>query len=70
MQLQERRLPIKNKMLNSLLSEFAEECSNVLLLINQLQLSEITPKQKAQILAELLASSIHLQVHCGEEFQD
>jgi hypothetical protein len=25
---------------------------------------------KAQILAELLASTIHLQVHCGKDFQD
>lgn len=70
MQLQERTLPITNKTLNKLLSEFSEECSKVSILINQLQLPEITSRQKAQILAELLTSAIHLQVHCGEDFQD
>ncbi len=70
MQLKETILPIKNKTLNHLLSELSEECNNVTILINQLQLSEITEKQKAQILAELLTATIHLQVHCGESFQD
>ncbi len=70
MQLKDRSLPITNNTLDTLLSEFSEECSQVNRLINQLQLSDITPKQKAQILAELLASAIHLQVHCGEDFQD
>ncbi len=70
MQLTERILPIKNTTLNTLLSEFSEECNNVTILINQLQLPDITPKQKAQILAELLTATIHLQVHCGEAFQD
>ncbi|WP_107666855.1 hypothetical protein [Cyanothece sp. BG0011] len=63
-------LPINNTILNTLLSEFSEECNNVTILINQLQLPDITPKQKAQILAELLTATIHLQVHCGETFQD
>ncbi len=31
-------LPIKNTTLNTLLSEFLEECHNVTVLINQLQL--------------------------------
>ena len=38
-------------------------------IINQLQLPDITSKQKAQILAELLTATIHLQVHCGEAVQ-
>ncbi|MGB5594067.1 MAG: hypothetical protein WBM62_08570 [Crocosphaera sp.] len=70
MQLTEIILPIKNTTLNTLLSEFSEECNNVTILINQLQLPDITPKQKAQILAELLTATIHLQVHCGEGFQN
>ena len=70
MQLKETILPIKNNTLNHLLSELSEECNNINILINQLQLSEITEKQKAQILAELLTATIHLQVHCGENFQD
>ena len=70
MQLKETILPIKNNTLNYLLSELSEECNNVNTLINQLQLSDITEKQKAQILAEILTATIHLQVHCGESFQD
>lgn len=70
MQLKEPILPIQNQTLSNLLSEFSEECSNVSILIHQLQLPEITSRQKAKILAELLTSAIHLQVHCGEDFQD
>ena len=70
MQLTEHILPIKHTTLNTLLSEFFEESNNVKIFINQLQLTELTPKQKAQILAELLTATIHLQVHCGEDFQD
>ncbi|CCQ51152.1 MULTISPECIES: hypothetical protein [Crocosphaera] len=47
MQLTEHILPIKNTTLNTLLSELSEECNNVNILINQLQLLDITPKQKA-----------------------
>ncbi|GBF80533.1 hypothetical protein [Aphanothece sacrum] len=70
MQLRERNLSISNSTLNYLLLELSEECSNVTTLINQLQLPELSPKQKAQILAELMTSAIHLQIHCGENFQD
>ncbi|MDJ0578825.1 type II toxin-antitoxin system HicB family antitoxin [Crocosphaera sp.] len=63
-------LPINNNTLNNLLSEISQECNNVNVLINQLQLSDITEKQKAQILAEILTATIHLQVHCDESFQD
>ena len=44
MQLKEPILPIKNTTLNHLLSELSQECSNVTILINQLQLSDITEK--------------------------
>ncbi len=70
MQVKDSILPIKNNTLNHLLSELSEECNHVNTLINQLQLSDITEKQKAQILAELLTATIHLQIHCGESFQD
>ncbi|MEG3439280.1 hypothetical protein V0288_19295 [Pannus brasiliensis CCIBt3594] len=70
MQLKEHTLPIQNKTLSNLLSEFSEECSNVNIFINQLQLPDITSRQKARILAELLTSAIHLQVHRGEDFQE
>lgn len=61
---------IDHATLDYLLSDLSEEYSNVTILINQLQLSELPPKQKAQILAELMTAAIHLQVHCGQEFQD
>lgn len=59
-----------NSTLNQLINELAEECQNVISLINQLQLSDLTNKQKVEILAELLASTIHLQSHCDRDFQD
>lgn len=70
MQLQERQLPINNATLNRQLWELSQECGNVTTLINQLQLPDLNPKQKAKILAELITATIHLQVHCGQNFQD
>jgi hypothetical protein len=70
MQLREKVLPIQNPTLHHLVAELSEECNNVNLFINQLQLSDITSKQRAQILAELLTAAIHLQFHCGEDFQE
>ncbi len=70
MKLQERQLPISNITLNRQLWELSQECTNVTTLINQLQLPDLNPKQKAQILAELMSATIHLQVHCGEDFQE
>nr|WP_318734927.1 hypothetical protein [Roseofilum sp. Belize Diploria] len=49
--------------------ELQEECQNVLSLINQLQLSELSDRQKGQILSELLVASIHLHSHCDEDWQ-
>jgi hypothetical protein len=70
MQLQEQQLPINSTTLKRQLWELSQECGNVTTLINQLQLAEISPKQKAQILAELITATIHLQVHCGQDFQN
>jgi hypothetical protein len=39
-------------------------------LINQLQLSELSYRQKGQILSELLVASIHLHSHCDEDWQN
>ena len=50
--------------------ELQEECQNVLSLINQLQLSELSDRQKAQILSELLVASLHLHSHCDEDWQN
>lgn len=70
MQLTDRKISLKNSTLNTLIMELKEECQNVISLINQLQLSDLTDKQKGQILSELLVSSIHLNSHCDEEWQN
>ena len=40
-----------------------------LILIHQLQLPDLSDRQKAEIIAEFLSAVIHLNVHCGEDFQ-
>jgi hypothetical protein len=69
MQLTDRPIPLANSTLNTLIQELGVECSYVLSLISQLQLPNLQPEQKADVLAELLAATIHLNTHCDEEFQ-
>lgn len=70
MQTRERSLPITNAVLNVLLRELGEECQVVIARLSQLQSPHLTDQQKAEILAELLASTIYLNTHCNEELQD
>ena len=70
MQLETRALAIQDKTLTVLIRELRDECDRVLELIHQLQLPELQDGQKADILAELIASAVHLNSHCGEDFQD
>jgi hypothetical protein len=42
---------------------------NVTALIHQLQLPHLSARQQSEILAELLAATIHLNTHCGDDFQ-
>ncbi|MEM9817640.1 MAG: hypothetical protein AAF827_14725 [Cyanobacteria bacterium P01_D01_bin.6] len=70
MQLRERSLPINNDTLNTLMQELGDECSRVLELMHQLQVSNLQDEQKADILAEILASVIHLHTHCDEDLQE
>jgi len=71
MQLRETiEIPISNSTLNQLIIELREECQNVITLTNQLQLAHLSENQKVEILAELLAATIHLQTHCDEDLQD
>jgi hypothetical protein len=42
----------------------------VLELIHQLQLPELQDSQKVDILADLIASAVHLSTHCSEDLQD
>ena len=69
MQQQERSLPINNATLQTLMPELGEECSRVLELMHQLQVTNLQDDQKADILADVLASAIHLQTHCDEDLQ-
>ncbi|NES22515.1 MAG: hypothetical protein F6K41_27250 [Symploca sp. SIO3E6] len=64
-----RSLPIANPTLSKLITELGSECENVTALIYQLQSPHLSERQQAEILAELLAATIHLNVHCDEEFQ-
>ncbi len=70
MQLITKKINTQNSTLNQLIIELKEECQNVLSLINQLQLSELSDRQKGQILSELLVASIHLHSHCDEDWQN
>jgi hypothetical protein len=70
MQLTTRALAVQDKTLKVLIRELGDECGRVLELINQLQLPELQDSQKADILAELIASAIHLSSHCAEDFQN
>ena len=70
MQLTDKKINIKNSTLNTLITELEEECQNVISLINQLQLSDLSDSQKGEILANLLVSSIHLHSRCDEDWQN
>lgn len=70
MQLTTRKININSSTLNTLIIELKEECQNVLSLINQLEWSNLTNNQKGDILAELLASTIHLNCHCDKDLQE
>ena len=69
MQLGSRSLAIQDETLRVLIRELGDECGRVLELIHQLQLPGLQDGQKAEILAELSASTIHLHTHCDDELQ-
>ena len=69
MQVSERTISVTNSTLSTLIDELGTECQNVITLIHQLQLPNLSDRQKAEILAELMSAAIHLNVHCGEDFQ-
>ncbi len=69
MQIRDRVLPVASPTLSTLITELGSECQNVTALIHQLQSPHLSARQQADILAELLAAAIHLNVHCGEDFQ-
>jgi hypothetical protein len=70
MQTRDRPLAIANPTLQTLMVELGDECQTVLVLLNQLQLPDLSPEQQSNILADLLAASIHLHTHCDTDFQN
>ena len=70
MQLKDKKIATDNPTLNRLLVELGEECQNIITLVNQFQLADLSNKQKVEILAEFLASTIHLHSHCDENLQN
>ncbi|OKH16954.1 hypothetical protein [[Limnothrix rosea] IAM M-220] len=70
MQLVTKTLNIQNETLNTLLSELQEECQNVISLTHQLQLQDLSDRQRGEILSQLLVSTIHLNTHCDQDLQD
>ena len=70
MQLGSRQIAIQNETLRALIRELGDECNRVLELVHQLQLPDLQDGQKADILAELNASTIHLHTHCDEDLQE
>ena len=70
MKLANQKISSENSTLNQLLLELQDECQNVLSLVNQLQLSELSDRQKGKIFSELLVASIHLHSHCDEDWQN
>jgi hypothetical protein len=69
MQVSDRTISVTNSTLSTLIDELGTECQNVITLIHQLQLPYLSDRQKAEILAEFLSAAIHLNLHCGEDFQ-
>jgi hypothetical protein len=70
MQIAKKLINIQNKTLNTLLVELKDECQKVITLIHQLQLADLDENQQGAILSELLVSSIHLNTHCDQDWQD
>jgi hypothetical protein len=56
--------------IHPLLIEMGTECQNVVNLLNELQRPDLTIDRQGIILADLLAATIHLNVHCDEDLQD
>ncbi|MDY6806801.1 MAG: hypothetical protein SXA11_23750 [Cyanobacteriota bacterium] len=71
MQIKNRSFSLSNSTLETLIAEWESECENVLNLMEILKNSSpLAGAAKVDILAELLAASIHLHSHCDEDFQN
>ena len=56
--------------IHPLLIEMGTECKNVVNILNQLQSYDLTVDRQGTLLADLLAATIHLNVHYEEDLQD
>ena len=56
----------KNKLTETLLNELREECLTVLSLLNQLETPGISETQEDEIIGELSAHLVHLEIHAKE----
>lgn len=67
MQIKNSKFSLNNSTLEKLMDEWESECENVLILMEKFK--KVSPAEKADILADLLAASIHLHSHCDDDFQ-
>ena len=71
MQIKTSNYSLTNSTLEKLMEEWESECKNVLILMEKCKnISPANAAKKVDILAELLAASIHLHSHCDDDFQD
>lgn len=56
--------------IHPLLIEMGTECKNVVNILNELQSYDLTVDRQGTLLADLLAATIHLNVHYEEDLQD
>ncbi len=56
----------KDKLTETLLNELKEECLTILSLLNQLETPGISEMQEDEILGELSARLVHLEIHARE----
>ncbi len=63
-------MAISNPTLSTLIAELGVECQREIALVHQLQLPNLSDRQKVDVLAELNASIIHLQSHCDDDLQE
>ncbi|MEG4989617.1 hypothetical protein QUB08_28315 [Microcoleus sp. BR0-C5] len=54
MEVSDRTIAVTNSTLRTLIDEWGTECKNVITLIHQLQLPDLSDRQKGEILAEFL----------------
>ncbi|NEP40934.1 MAG: hypothetical protein F6K35_17560 [Okeania sp. SIO2H7] len=71
MQIKNSNYSLTNSTLDKLMEEWKSECEHVLILMEKFKkISPADAAKKVDVLADLLAASIHLHSHCDDDFQD